>query len=269
MNNNIFTEDNKLAELFKENEYSIQVLWEALPHCPEGQLIKPGHSTDAGFDIKLAEDVLIPPYESLSYKWEPLGLVSRFSKTLPNLFDASNHYIFLSQKGLRTSEVMGITYENTLERLKYIRKVEVRFPEVVANDICEGVLSFEKVKYFEVREVLPTYGKVPILERKVFNVPKLKTGIKLSSEGILWFGLLSRSSSSKFGVTQPHSLGVIDFEYNEELLLCITSLSNEFTVFKRGERIAQLVPMNHMDIHFTQVDSVGKSKRGGFGHTGG
>jgi dUTPase len=49
------------------------IQWVALPHCPQGQLIKPGDPTDAGYDIKAAKDMIIRPFVELPFEWESIG----------------------------------------------------------------------------------------------------------------------------------------------------------------------------------------------------
>lgn len=49
-----------------------EIYWTRTEECPQDQLTKPGHATDAGYDIAAAEDALILPYSMIPFEWEAL-----------------------------------------------------------------------------------------------------------------------------------------------------------------------------------------------------
>jgi|CryBogDrversion2_11_1035321.scaffolds.fasta_scaffold16079_2 dUTPase len=52
-----------------------------LSHCPEKQLTKPGHPSDAGWDIYLAEDHLVLPYSQIPFDQEKHQYQFNLAKT--------------------------------------------------------------------------------------------------------------------------------------------------------------------------------------------
>jgi dUTP pyrophosphatase len=75
----------------------------------------------------------------------------------------------------------------------------------------------------------------------------------------------------KYGVTVLNSPGTIDADYRGEVKIILANFGDQPFVIKRGDRIAQLVPMHvPSTIDFTEQDSIAGSARGagGFGHTG-
>jgi hypothetical protein len=66
---------------FNENDTMITIDWVALEHCPENQLKQgndKGHETDAGVDIRLAENILVYPYKDMKYEWVDVGPIHNF-----------------------------------------------------------------------------------------------------------------------------------------------------------------------------------------------
>lgn len=75
----------------------------------------------------------------------------------------------------------------------------------------------------------------------------------------------------KHGITVLNSPGTIDADYRGEVKIILANFGDQPFVIKRGDRIAQLVPMRvPSTIDFTEQDSITGSSRGagGFGHTG-
>ena len=78
------------------------------------------------------------------------------------------------------------------------------------------------------------------------------------------------SLGSKFGITLPNSVGVIDSDYRGELCVpLINHGENDFTV-REGDRIAQLVimPVEPPAYEFSEELSFTERGVGGFGSTG-
>lgn len=75
----------------------------------------------------------------------------------------------------------------------------------------------------------------------------------------------------KFGITVLNAPGTIDADYRGEVKIILINLGNQPFTVNRGDRIAQLVPMQvASELNFTEIDQITNSVRGagGFGHTG-
>ena len=74
----------------------------------------------------------------------------------------------------------------------------------------------------------------------------------------------------KKGITVLNTPGTIDADYRGEIGVILINLSTEDFVIENGERIAQMVIMNHEQAVFREVDELDETDRGtgGFGHTG-
>ena len=75
----------------------------------------------------------------------------------------------------------------------------------------------------------------------------------------------------KHGVTVLNAPGTIDADYRGEVKIILVNLSDAPFAIQRGDRIAQLVPMQvaaHLD--FSEKEAIAETERGagGFGHTG-
>jgi len=75
----------------------------------------------------------------------------------------------------------------------------------------------------------------------------------------------------KSGVTVLNAPGTIDADYRGEVKVILANFSNQPFTIKRGDRIAQLVPMKVADaLDFDEIGEINETTRGagGFGHTG-
>ncbi len=83
--------------------------------------------------------------------------------------------------------------------------------------------------------------------------------------------LLPRSGlGHKHGIVLGNLVGLIDADYQGQLLVSCWNRSREFFTIEVGERIAQLVFVPVVHAHFEIVAEFGASSRGaaGFGHSG-
>lgn len=83
--------------------------------------------------------------------------------------------------------------------------------------------------------------------------------------------VFSRSSlGSKFGITLPNSVGVIDSDYRGELCVPLINHGENDFIVRNGDRIAQLVIMPVEDplYEFSEELSATERGEGGFGSTG-
>jgi dUTPase len=98
----------------------ISIKWLALPHCPKGQLSKPGNSTDAGYDLMTAYDVYVPSFSELiemgRYIWEPF-------KSLADMSEEHAEQVSTNKRDFR------INKEGLVERRKF------KFP-LISTGVC-------------------------------------------------------------------------------------------------------------------------------------
>ena len=96
------------------------------------------------------------------------------------------------------------------------------------------------------------------------------TGYFLPKERIehdnLVFMLCNRSSTAyKKGLIVANGVGVIDQDYCDEVKVMYINLSGEAQQVDKGDKVAQLVPMQYVTGVFEVEDKV---RNGGFGSTG-
>ena len=74
----------------------------------------------------------------------------------------------------------------------------------------------------------------------------------------------------KHGIVLGNLVGLIDADYQGELMVCLWNRSQEDFTLKVGERMAQMIIVPVIQATFNQVESFEATERGegGFGHTG-
>lgn len=74
----------------------------------------------------------------------------------------------------------------------------------------------------------------------------------------------------KKGITVLNSPGTIDADYRGEIGVILVNVSTEDFIVEDGERIAQMVISNYVQVTWELVERLGETDRGagGFGHTG-
>lgn len=85
--------------------------------------------------------------------------------------------------------------------------------------------------------------------------------------------LTPRSSAPKYGISMPHSIGIIDPTYcgpEDEILIQIENRTNDPIAIEKGQRIAQafFVEVPHVVWKEVSRDELAPHSRGGFGSTG-
>lgn len=83
--------------------------------------------------------------------------------------------------------------------------------------------------------------------------------------------MFPRSSlATKFGITLPNCVGVIDSDYRGEISVPVINLGSESFTVKNGDRIAQIVIMPYEAAEYESVTELSQTERGegGFGSTG-
>jgi dUTP pyrophosphatase len=80
--------------------------------------------------------------------------------------------------------------------------------------------------------------------------------------------IFPRSSISKYALHLRNSVGVIDSGYRGEILIKFGYVPNQL-VYKKGDKVAQLVIMPYPEVSFEEVDKLSETERGdgGFGST--
>ena len=104
------------------------------------------------------------------------------------------------------------------------------------------------------------------LERKL-----IPTGLFISIPNGYHVEVRPRSGLAlKKGITVLNSPGTVDPDYRGELCVILINLSNEDFVVNNGDRIAQMVAVQHQKIEWNEVEILDDTQRGtgGFGSTG-
>lgn len=100
---------------------------------------------------------------------------------------------------------------------------------------------------------------------------KIGTGISMEITDGFFGAIFARSGiATKRGLRPANCVGVIDSDYRGEIIVALHNDSDETQTVSNHERIAQLVIIPYLPVHFVEVDSLDKTDRGnnGFGSTG-
>ena len=104
------------------------------------------------------------------------------------------------------------------------------------------------------------------------DVVPIKTGVAIHIKDPGYAGLIMPRSGlgTKQGIVLSNTVGLIDSDYQGELIVSLKKNSEGRYTISPGERIAQLVIFRVEQISFEMVDEFEKSERGegGFGSTG-
>lgn len=100
----------------------------------------------------------------------------------------------------------------------------------------------------------------------------VKTGLAIYIEDTRFAGLILPRSGlgHKHGIVLGNLVGLIDSDYQGELMVSVWNRSDKDFVLEPGERLAQYVVVPVQQVQFEQVTEFEQSERGagGFGHTG-
>ena len=100
----------------------------------------------------------------------------------------------------------------------------------------------------------------------------VKTGLAIYIHDVHYAGLvLPRSGlGHKHGIVLGNLVGLIDSDYQGELMVSVWNRGQNNFVLQPGERLAQYVVVPVQQVQFDVVDEFESSQRGagGFGHTG-
>lgn len=99
----------------------------------------------------------------------------------------------------------------------------------------------------------------------------IHTGIAASIPDGYFGGIFARSGiAKKKGLIPGNAVGIVDSDFNGEIMVALHNDTNEMQLVSHGERIAQLVVIPYLSVEFTEVEELDKTERGagGFGSTG-
>lgn len=96
---------------------------------------------------------------------------------------------------------------------------------------------------------------------KGFVLAPSNTAVKMNEDDVML--LFARSSLCKSGIILANGVGVVDADYDGEIMFPLINMSDKTVSFKKGERIAQGVFVNYN----TCGDVVSNVRDGGFGST--
>lgn len=100
----------------------------------------------------------------------------------------------------------------------------------------------------------------------------VKTGMAIYIEDLNFAGLILPRSGlgHKHGIVLGNLVGLIDSDYQGELMVSVWNRSQTVFTLEPGERLAQYVLVPVVQAQFEQVNEFTASERGtgGFGHTG-
>lgn len=148
------------------------------------------------------------------------------------------------------------------------------------------VLPFENeipVKKLNINAILPTKGSpasagydlYACLKEPVKILPhetvKIGTGLAFELPEYTFGAVFARSGlATEEGLRPANCVGVCDSDYRGEYIVALHNDSNEPKMVHHGERIAQLIILPYVAIHFTEKDELSETERGdgGFGSTG-
>ena len=100
----------------------------------------------------------------------------------------------------------------------------------------------------------------------------VKTGLAIYIEDTNFAGLILPRSGlgHKHGIVLGNLVGLIDSDYQGELMISVWNRGQQTFTLEPGERLAQYVLVPVIQAEFEQVDEFTATERGagGFGHTG-
>ena len=101
---------------------------------------------------------------------------------------------------------------------------------------------------------------------------RVPTGFAIRLPGPEWVALIYARSglATRYGITLPNGVGVIDSDYTGEVQVALTNLGDAAYRIEPGERIAQMLVQPVARVEWNVVTSLAPSERGagGFGSTG-
>jgi len=100
---------------------------------------------------------------------------------------------------------------------------------------------------------------------------KINTGLAMAIPDGYFGAIFARSGTAvKKGLRPANCVGVVDSDYRGEVIVALHNDTDKNQTFLNGDRIAQLVIMEHFPAEFIETDELDDTDRGegGFGSTG-
>lgn len=149
---------------------------------------------------------------------------------------------------------MNLSYEVQINRLAGNEDIELprKMSELASGFDLYAAITDEVVLHPGQRTLIPT-------------------GFALAMPAGLEAQIRPRSGLAfKHGITCLNTPGTIDADYRGEVKVLLVNHGDEPFIFRRGERIAQMVFQIVPEVNLIQVDELSATVRGagGFGHTG-
>ena len=94
---------------------------------------------------------------------------------------------------------------------------------------------------------------------------KVHTGVKAYMEDVEYLKVVSRSSNSKLGLIMPHSVGIIDKDFEQEIMCVFWNFGFIPRVIQKGDRVAQGIFTKFL---LTDDDNATSVRSGGWGSSG-
>lgn len=249
---------------------SLDIKWARLDHCPDDQLVKAGADSDAGFDIRCAQTVIVRSYESLEslglFTWE---VVSPITTDLP--LELKTRSIF--NRGFKLQTFVAVYSTNLPDYVSRSCYEDGKLFGELGN--LYALLKDPVVGYVDANIASWLGGvehkEIDFLMRKKYKPTMIPTGIVLTPQSLAWCNVVLRSSMIKYGIGIPHAFGTIDMSYLGEIFIPLHAYHQDVP-FMKGERVAQLIPtvLAKANLELVSMDEImkGEDRGGGFGSTG-
>lgn len=181
-----------------------------------------------------------------------------------------------------TIDAMGPMSDNKREFARYLYSWVVDPIEEATKLYCsEGKHAVIKVQLLDESAKIPTYANPDDMCADVYSNEAvvlrpgqtriIHTGLKMAPAPGWDIEIRPRSGmSAKTGLRIANAPGSIDNKYRGELGIIADNIGTEDIHIEKGDRIAQMKPVEHVTCHFVTVDSLDETERGegGFGSTG-
>jgi dUTP pyrophosphatase len=149
-----------------------------------------------------------------------------------------------------------------------LKKVQVK---ILNNNINSGIpmptYATEGSAALDLRACID--NKIELLPKNTILVP---TGLAFYIQDKDYAGIILPRSGlgHKHGIILGNSVGLIDSDYQGELMVSLFNNSNSVFIINPGDRIAQFMLIPVISIEYEFVDDFNATSRssGGFGHSG-
>lgn len=109
------------------------------------------------------------------------------------------------------------------------------------------------------------------IEIKPHTTVKIGTGLCFELPLNSFAAIFARSGiAAKRGLRPSNCVGVCDSDYRGEYIVALHNDTDEIQIIEAGERIAQMILLPYIEMHFNEVKELSNTERGngGFGDSG-